>query len=337
MDFGISVVPSDSEYTLEWASSNESILTVDSNGHAVAIGEGNVAVSCTLTFEDHSPITVTSNGAVAEPVITKVTIEPSRFEIQIGETQNLTLNVVPSNTNYTVVWESSNDSIATVNDGVVTAISSGNVSITARVTQKDKTFTARSTGVIEAQIIKATSIRTSESRVILDYYGEKATVDVFVEPSNATNKNNWKYDWNTVEGTRVLQSVKKVDSDTLTMTAWNEGQVLMTFSVDDVSTDVWVIVNNFAAEIWISQTSGSSIKCANTWVRQGSSQVLYVNTFPDDAVNRTAYSITIENPSIISVTKNQDAITITGLSVGETNMTVSLGNCSYTMPVSVPY
>ena len=58
----------------------------------------------------------------------------------LGRTEIITATVTPTNaTNKTVEWSSSNESIATVKNGVITPISCGNVVITAKCGNYTKT------------------------------------------------------------------------------------------------------------------------------------------------------------------------------------------------------
>ena len=82
-----------------------------------------------------------SGSAVA---VTGVTLNPSTSEVEVNKSVTLTASVSPSNaTDKSVTWTSSDTSIATVSNGVVSGISEGNVTIT--VTTNDGHFSASST------------------------------------------------------------------------------------------------------------------------------------------------------------------------------------------------
>lgn len=69
-----------------------------------------------------------------EPVIniTSITLNPSRLTLEAGEQRNITATVLPNNsTDKTILWKSSNPSVATVDNGTIKAISNGNATITA--------------------------------------------------------------------------------------------------------------------------------------------------------------------------------------------------------------
>lgn len=96
-------------------------------------------------------IRIDQSGLVTVPV-TGVSVNPSSVLLNTGNTSSLYATVAPSNaTNKTVVWESSNSSIATVdrNYGYVTAISRGTAIVTA--TTVDGGFKATSKVVVSTE------------------------------------------------------------------------------------------------------------------------------------------------------------------------------------------
>lgn len=69
-----------------------------------------------------------------EPIInvTSITLSPSRLTLEAGEQRNITATVLPNNaTDKTILWKSSNSSVAAVDNGTIKAISNGNATITA--------------------------------------------------------------------------------------------------------------------------------------------------------------------------------------------------------------
>ena len=83
---------------------------------------------CYLTVE-----TITIGEGPGETVaVTEITLDYSTISLKEGESMMLAASVVPSDaTNNTVLWKSSDTSVATVDNGLVTAVSSGNATITA--------------------------------------------------------------------------------------------------------------------------------------------------------------------------------------------------------------
>ena len=61
---------------------------------------------------------------VEELTVTGVTVNPTSLELKVGTTGSLTATVAPSNAAVTsVTWSTSDENVATVDKGVVTAIS----------------------------------------------------------------------------------------------------------------------------------------------------------------------------------------------------------------------
>lgn len=90
---------------------------------------------------------------------TGITLDKDTLTIARGETATLTATVEPADTTNTIVWSSENDSIATVENGVVTAFGLGETTITAAC--GDKTASCKVT-VTKATIAGTADIYTKE-------------------------------------------------------------------------------------------------------------------------------------------------------------------------------
>ena len=131
------VAPEDAtNKAVTWSSSDDTIATVE-NGVVTGVAAGNATI--TVTTVDGG-FTATCEITVTTPV-TGVTVSPTTDSIAVNETLTLTATVAPEDaTNKAVTWSSSDDSIATVVDGVVTGVAAGDATIT--VTTVDGGFTA---------------------------------------------------------------------------------------------------------------------------------------------------------------------------------------------------
>ena len=121
------------------------------SGKFVATEAGTYTVTATVTYnaQGYTNITKTATAtcsitvsAVAVPhPVTGVTIAPTSVTIKQGATATLTATVSPSNADDpSITWSSDNTSVATVVNGVVTAVAAGTANIT--VTTVDGGFTA---------------------------------------------------------------------------------------------------------------------------------------------------------------------------------------------------
>ena len=122
--------------SVTWSSNNEGAALV-SEGLVSAIGDGEATITVTTvdgSFEAACVVRVTTP-------VTGVSLNKETLVIEPGNTGTLIATVEPSGaTNKSVTWSSSNESVATVSDGVVSAVSEGDTTIT--VTTVDGDFTA---------------------------------------------------------------------------------------------------------------------------------------------------------------------------------------------------
>lgn len=120
--------------SVEWSSSNTSIATVDQTGKVTAKTVGSCTITCSAT--DGSG----AKGECAVTVgrlVTGITLSQTSLSLTIpsNTTKTLTATVKPTNaTNKSVTWSSSDTSIATVENGKVTAIAAGSCTITCSAT-----------------------------------------------------------------------------------------------------------------------------------------------------------------------------------------------------------
>ena len=145
-----SITPADApSNSVSWQSSNTNIVTVSSSGLVSAVNSGKTYI--TVKVEDTS-IEDKIEVTVLEPV-TGVSVSPTSLSLFVGYTGQLTATIEPSNAaNKKVEWTSSNPDIATVSsNGIVKAVTSGNIQITATTISENMQAHANITAV-EADI-----------------------------------------------------------------------------------------------------------------------------------------------------------------------------------------
>ena len=115
-----------------WSSNNSSVASVNaSSGRIYGNSVGTTRIYATATDGSgcRDYITVTVNNTVR---VTSVTLDRSSISIERGQSASLCATVCPGNaTNKNLNWTSSDNSVATVSNGVVTAVSNGSAVITA--------------------------------------------------------------------------------------------------------------------------------------------------------------------------------------------------------------
>lgn len=114
--------------SFKWSSSNSSVATVSPTGVIKAKAQGNCMITITASNGAAARIAVT----VVQP-ITSIKLSGSKATLEPGHKKTVTATVGPSNaTSKSLVWSSSNSSVATVSKGVITAVGKGTCIITCR-------------------------------------------------------------------------------------------------------------------------------------------------------------------------------------------------------------
>ena len=146
--------------------------SLNANGHNVIVDGG--------TLDER--LAESLGGSVIYKV-TSVSLNKNNLTLDVGKSDTLTATITPSNaTNQNVAWSSDNETVATVSNGLVTAIAPGTATIT--VTTEDGSKTATCTVIVHT----ATTITTQPQSVSVTE-GQSATFSV-----TATG-DNLRYQW----------------------------------------------------------------------------------------------------------------------------------------------
>ena len=122
----LTIAPSNFTDEINWKSGNTNVVTVDNTGKITAKAVGTAVVKVTVGNQSAS-----CKVTVVQPV-TSLYLSKSSLPMEATDTYVLTVSVSPSDAfNKAVKWESSDETIATVNqEGVVTALKKGKATIT---------------------------------------------------------------------------------------------------------------------------------------------------------------------------------------------------------------
>lgn len=120
--------------SLNWITENYSVASVSNNGLVTARGAGRVWIWARAT--DGSGAGNYCVVDIKEPTkVTSIELSKTEATMEVGEVLTLTASILPDNANNkSVNWTSDNTDVATVVDGVITAISPGECNITCAST-----------------------------------------------------------------------------------------------------------------------------------------------------------------------------------------------------------
>lgn len=219
----VTVLPEDAtDKTVVWASSDPSIITVSDEGLVTVVGVGMSNITASSGDIVSEPCVVTVSEQIIQ--VESVVLSESTLNLELGgESVILTAEVLPIDaTDKTVTWASDNESVVTVDDGIVAILGVGQANITASA--GDVVSEPCVVTVIEQQVVHVESVTLNESTLNLEVGGEPVTLTATILPENATNK--------TLSWTSSDESVVSVENGVITIIG--EGNASITASADNV-------------------------------------------------------------------------------------------------------
>ena len=123
--------------------------------------------------------------------VTGVSLKPNTLSLKVGEAETLSAVFIPANAdNKTVSWSTSDPSVATVANGLVTAVKEGSATITVTTADGGKTATCAVT--VSTDIVPVTGIKLNMETADLEE-GKTLQLEAILEPANTTERNvSWK-------------------------------------------------------------------------------------------------------------------------------------------------
>ena len=179
--------------------------------------------------------------------VTGVTLDKEELSLEVGAESTLIATVTPTTaTNKEVSWASDKPNIATVANGLVTAVAAGAATITVTASA-DNTKTDTVTVTVTESIVAVTGVNLDKEEFSLEV-GAESTLIATVTPTTATNKEvTWASD---------KPNIATVDNGLVTAVAVGTATITVTASADNTKTDaVTVTVTSTLTGLSIADVS----------------------------------------------------------------------------------
>lgn len=135
---------------LAWNNTDTYVFTNPQNfmtnetSNALAVG---MLITMKLIRCDYN-VTIEGQGIITKIHASSISLNNTDVNLLVGGTTTLTATIAPSISNSTYTWESSDESVATVDNGVVTGVAEGTATITAKVSESVKAICSVTVGTV---------------------------------------------------------------------------------------------------------------------------------------------------------------------------------------------
>lgn len=137
------VSPADAtDVKVSYASTDEAVATVDKDGKVQILQPGECDITTTL-MQDGEKVTEKTTHVKAFYEVESITLDSNEGKLTVGNSHTIKATVAPEEVaaETTIEWSSSNEKVATVDsNGKVTAVSSGNATITATAGEESANY-----------------------------------------------------------------------------------------------------------------------------------------------------------------------------------------------------
>lgn len=131
-----------SNISFDFASSDEEVATVDKDGKVKVLKAGECDITTTL-MQDGERVTEKMTHVKAFYEVESITLDSNEGKLTVGNSHTIKATVAPEKVSAEtpIEWSSSNEKVATVDsNGKVTAVSSGNATITATAGEESANY-----------------------------------------------------------------------------------------------------------------------------------------------------------------------------------------------------
>lgn len=348
--------PAGASNAVKWTTSNSSVATV-SNGKVTAVGKGTATITATST--ENANVKATATVTVSTIAPTSITLSNSNVALSVGDTEQITVKVSPTNAVSTVTWSTSDSSVATVSNGKVTAVGKGTATITATSTENANIKATATVTVKQLESIQITGSLTKTSYLLGDkidccgvtakaIYSDSSQVDITQQVEWETNDNSsnvtknstsigftYGGKWYDAGAIKVIWSVGIVVEGTADKTVYFKNQTFdpTGLSVKLVYSDNSTESIEFEDCSWVDKATGSTIISLDT-----TEIVCKYQTYTSDPIQITVdyklVNITITGVSTTQYIEgekfNPNGLTVTASFSDGTTQNIELSSCTWT-------
>lgn len=298
----VTVLPSTAlDKRVEWSSSDTSVAVV-SDGVVTAMSPGEATITAKTV---DGGFTASCQVNVKNPyVVTAVSLNMTKTTMLVGTNITLTANITPSTAlEKRVEWTTSNPLVATVDGGVVTAIETGNTTITAETV--DGGFRASCEITVSRQLAEELTLNHAEATL---YSGETIALQAAILPTTTTNQ--------AVQWSSSNESVATVNQEGL-VSALTTGTTTIAATTLDGSNLVAQCVITVKQHVTAITLSSSALE-----LKLGQSHTLQATLEPSNATN-TNFTVVSSNATVATVHQDGEMIVVNGIGEGAATITVT--------------
>lgn len=293
----------DDSKDLTWTSSDDTVATVDENGVVTAVGAGTATIRATLNANEDIYAECAVTVSVPLESIT-LSADKETDSLEVGDTVNLTVGYNPEDTTVTreVVWTSSDDTVATVDNGIVTAVGGGTATITATVNgisaTRDVRVLKHTTGI---------SLGTTEMNLMKGDVSDPIAVTFDPADTDDSKEVTWSSDNTAVAAVDREGRVTGIGEGTavITATAVDGGfTASCTVTVNEIHVQDAVLAEDTPSELYIGQNHTISVVIT-----------------PENVTDEVTYSYASSDADVAAVDENG---VVSALKAGTATITVTV-------------
>ncbi|MCL1908511.1 MAG: Ig-like domain-containing protein [Holophagaceae bacterium] len=253
-----------------------------------------------------------TGGGEQQPVsVSSVSLNKSALSLTVGGSETIVHTILPANaTNKSVGWSSSNATVATVSNGLVTAREAGTATITVRTADGGHQASCIVT-VNAGTPVSVTGVTLNKTSTTMALGGTE-TLTATVQPTNATNQ--------AVTWASNNSSVVSVSNGTIT--AHSVGSATITVTTQDGNHQATCAVTVSSISVPVT---GVTLNKTSTTLTVGGTETLTATIQPANATNKIV-AWTSTSPAVATVSGG----VITAHTAGTTTIIVTTNDGGFT-------